>query len=177
MTGIFPSSFSAGLTFERTVTLIAYPPPDWQLSAVLRGPGAIEMEAEAIGTQHRFLVTAAETAGWEPGIYWFSIRATRGDEVAEVEAGEMTVRPDLANADSGFDGRNHVSRVLDAIEAVLEKRATLDQQSYKINNRELARTPIPELLQLRDRYRSELRRMKAARKGGLFDQAVRVRFR
>ena len=177
MTGIFPSKTSAGLTFDRTTTLTAYPATDWQLSAALRGPGAINLTAQAVGDAHQFLVPASETADWEPGDYWYSVRATRDGTVVEVEAGQIKITPDLATLDAGHDGRDHVRRVLDSIEAVLEKRATLDQQSYKINNRELARTPIPELLILRDRYRSELRRMMAARKGGLFDQAVRVRFR
>ncbi|MBF9235574.1 hypothetical protein I2H38_19615 [Microvirga sp. BT350] len=166
------------MTFDRAATLTAHPAPEWQLSAALRGPSAVDLQAEAVGTAHRFLVPATETATWEPGDYWFSIRATRADgTVAEVEAGQMTIKPDLAAMESGHDGRDHVRRVLDAIEAVIERRATIDQERYTINNRELWRTPIPDLLVLRDRYRSELRRMNQARKGGLFDQAVRVRFR
>ena len=177
MTGIFPTSISAGLTLDKTATLTAYPAPAWSLSAVLRGPSAIDLTAEAAGQAHRFLVQAVETAGWAPGDYWYSIRAENQGTVVEVESGTITIKPDLAAAGAGHDGRDHVRRVLDAIEAVLEKRATIDQERYKINNRELWRTPISELLTLRDRYRSELRRMNAARMGGLFDQAVRVRFR
>lgn len=74
-------------------------------------------------------------------------------------------------------GLDHIHRVLESIEAVIEKRATIDQERYTINNRELWRTPIPQLLELRDRYRAELRRAMAAKSGGLFNQAVRVRFR
>lgn len=177
MTGIFPSSISAGLTFDRPATLTAYTAPEWQLSAVLRGPGAIDLTAEANGTAHRFLVSAAVTAEWTPGTYWYSIRATREGDVVEVEEGQIAVKPNLAAVEGTHDGRNHVQRVLESIEAVLEKRASIDQERYKINNRELWRTPIADLLVLRDRYRSELRRMNAIRKGGLFNQAVRVRFR
>lgn len=174
---IFPSTASAGLTFDRTATLTAYPAPAWQLSAVLRGPATIDMQAVAEQSIHRFKVTAAQTSEWTPGTYWYSIRATDGTDVVEVEAGEIVIKPDLATLEAGHDGRVHVQRVLDAIEAVLEKRATIDQERYRINNRELYRTPIPELLALRDRYKAELRRMKAVAKGGLFDQAVRIRFR
>lgn len=177
MTGIFPSSISAGLTFDRTATLTAFPAPDWQLSAVLRGVGTIDMQAEAVGTQHRFYVNAAAAADWAPGEYRYSVRAAMGDDIVEIEAGQITIKPNLSELASGSDARNHAQRVLEAIEAVLEKRATLDQERYKINNRELWRTPIPQLLEMRDRYRSELRRMKAAAKGGLFNQAVRVGFR
>lgn len=173
----FPSHASAGLTFDRTVILTAYQAPVWQLSAVLRGPGSIDLAASAVGNNHRFRAEAADTAQWAPGVYWYSLRATNGVDVVEVEASEITIKPDLAGATAGHDGRVHVERVIAAIEAVLEKRATLDQERYKINNRELWRTPISELLVLRDRYRSELRRMKALARGGLFDNAVRIRFR
>lgn len=158
-------------------TLTAYPSTDWALTALLRGPSEINLTAEPSAAGHRFVASAAETSAWVPGNYWFTVRATRGDEVAEVDSGEIVIAPDLAATASGYDGRDHARRVLDAIEAVMERRATLDQERYKINNRELWRTPIADLLVLRDRYRSELRRMNAVKKGGLFNQKVRVEFR
>lgn len=176
MTTHFPSSISAGVTFGRTVVLTAYPAPFWTLSAVLRGPAAINITATAADNTHVFAVPADETADWAPGLYWYSLRVTDGADVIEVESGETTIRPDLAASDDPYDGRTHVRKVLEAIEAVIERRATQDQQRYTINNRELWRTPIPDLLVLRDRYRSELRRQQSAGRGGLFGQAVRVRF-
>lgn len=174
---IFPASISAGLTFDNTAILTAYPAPDWALSAAIRGPSVIDLAAETVDTNHRFLVSAAETAEWTPGVYSYSVRATRDGDVVEVEEGQITIKPNMAALEAGHDGRHHVQKVLDNIEAVLEKRATIDQEHYKINNRELWRTPIADLLVLRDRYRSELRRMNSVRNGGLFNQAVRVRFR
>ena len=50
----------------------------------------------------------------------------------------------------------HATRVLAAIEAVLERRATKDQESYTIDGRSLSRTPISELLLLRNLYRREV---------------------
>lgn len=176
MSSIFPSSVSAGLTFDRTATITDCPAPTWALSAALRGPTVIDLTAAASGIAHRFLVAAAVTADWAAGEYWYSIRAASAGTVIEVEAGQIIVNPDLAAAIANHDGRDHARRVLDAIEAVIEKRATLDQDRYMINNRELWRTPIADLLALRDRYRAELRRIKAVKAGGLFDTAVRVRF-
>ena len=173
---IFTSSTSAGLTFDRTATLTAYPAPEWRVSAVLRGPGIIDLAAAPEGSNHRFRVSASATSDWQAGTYWYSIRATKGGDVVEVESGEIVIKPDLAEMNDGHDGRNHVQKVLDAIEAVIEKRATLDQERYRINNRELYRTPIGDLLVLRDRYKAELRRMKRGN-AGLFEQSVRVRFR
>ncbi|UXU73696.1 hypothetical protein [Paracoccus sp. SMMA_5] len=102
----------------------------------------------------------------------------RAGDVVQIETGNMRLRPDISLIPAGHDGRSHAARVLDAIEAVLENRATMDQQKYAINNRELWRTPIPELLLLRDRYRAELRReQQAARRGqSLLGRQVKVRF-
>ena len=69
-----------------------------------------------------------------------------------------------------------MQKVLDAIEAVLENRATLEQEQYQINNRSLKRRSSGELLKLRDHYRAELSRMNAARRGRLFGN-INVAFR
>ena len=176
---ILPQSIPAGLTFDRTLTLTAYQAGVWSLSVALRGPSVIDINGTAVGNQHRLKVAASDTAAWTPGRYWYSVRATSPDtgDVVEVEAGEVTITPDVAEATAGYDGTSHAQRVLDSIEAVLEKRATQDQQRYKINNRELWRTPIAELLMLRDRYRAQVRMSRLAKTGNLFGNAVRVRFR
>lgn len=160
------------------VVLTAYPAPDWTLKAILRGPSAIDLTADPNGRAHRFSASAAATAEWEPGRYALSLRAERDGEVLEVDTGTIEIRPDIEAAAAGeVDARSHVQRVLDAIEAVIEKRATIDQERYTINNRELWRTPIEDLLKLRNFYKSELRRINAQKSGRLFDQTVRIRFR
>lgn len=173
---VLPQSLSAGVTLDRTVILPAYNPQDWTLSVLLRGAGSIDLVAVALGTNFSLYVGATESASWVPGKYWYTARVSNDTDVIEIESGEVEIKPDFAANGAGFDGRGHLERVIDAIEAVLEKRATLDQQRYTINNRELWRTPIPELLTLRDRYRAELRRMKAAKSGALFGRRVAVRF-
>lgn len=173
-----PDKIGAGLTFERLVTLTAYPAPEWALSVHLRGKSAIDLQATAEGSQHRLREGADVTATWAPGDYWFTVRATRGTEVHEVEQGQLTITPDMASAGAGFDGRSHAQRCLEAIEAVLEKRSTLDQDRYRINNRELYRTPVAELMKLRDLYRAEVRREKQAASGkSIFGAIVRVRLK
>jgi hypothetical protein len=54
-----------------------------------------------------------------------------------------------------YDNRSHAKKVLDAIEAVLEGRATRQDQSYSIAGRTLALTPIPDLMKLRAVYKDE----------------------
>lgn len=173
-----PAKIGAGLTFDRLLTLTAYPATDWALSVALRGPSSINLTGQAEGTQHRLQAAAATTAGWAPGVYWYTMRATRGAEVVEVESGQLEILPDLAAEGGDFDGRTHAERTLAAIEAVIERRASLDQERYRINNRELYRTPIADLLKLRDLYRAEFRRERAAKCGkSLFGATVRVRLK
>lgn len=172
---ILPDKIGAGLTFSTLVTKTAYPAPLWALTIVLRGPSVIDLASTAEGTQHRISANAAVTANWVPGNYSYSVRATDGVDVFEIESGQLKVEADLVNAAAGHDSRTHAERTLEAIEAVIEKRASVDQERYRINNRELYRTPIPDLLKLRDLYRAEVRQQKAASRGQNLFGAVRVR--
>lgn len=175
---ILPQRISAGVTFENAVVLTAYPATAWALNVSLRGPGSIDIAGIPEGDTHRLNVSAAATSEWVPGHYWYSARVSDGEGVIlEVETGEVIIDPDLASVEPGFDGTTHAQRVLAAIEAVLEKRATRDQERYSINNRELWRTSIPDLLLLRDRYRAQVKMESKAKRGDLFGTAVRVRFR
>jgi len=174
----FPDEIGAGLTFDLLLTLTAYPAPDWAVTAHLRRPSAINLTSEAEGSQHRFRATAAATSGWGPGAYWYTLRATDGTNVVEVESGEIQILPDLTSQTGPYDGRTQAQIALSAIEAVLANRATLDQERYRINNRELYRTSIPDLLKLRAFYVEQVKREKAAACGkNPFGTVVRVRLK
>lgn len=175
---ILPKSISSGVTLDIPVVLTAYPASAWVLTLSLRGPSAITVVGIPDDEKHRLRATATTTGEWIPGDYWFVARvADEAGTVVEVESGQITITPDLVAAGAGYDGSTHAQRTLAAIEAVLEKRATLDQERYKINNRELWRTPISELLVLRDRYRAQVKMEAKVKRGDLFGSAVRVRFR
>ena len=175
----FPEKIGAGLTFDVLLTLTAYPAPDWSVTVYLRGPSAIDLQAVAEGSQHRIHADATTTASWAAGEYWYTMRATRAGEVVEIETGQVTVVPDMASAGANYDGRSQAQIALDAINAVLAKRATLDQERYRINNRELYRTPIADLIKLRTFYVEQVKREKAAGCGGYnpFGAVVRVRLK
>lgn len=174
-----PTTIPAGLTFSRRYTLTAYPADDgWVLSVLMRGPSTINLTGTADGVQHVVSADAVTTEAWAPGVYAYSVRVAKGADKFEVDAGTVQVMADLAGVINGADMRSHAAKVLAAIEAVLEKRATLDQERYTINNRELWRTPIADLLKLRDVYRLEVRREQAAQCGkSLFGATVRVRLK
>lgn len=144
---------------------------------MLRGPSAIDLTGTTAGNLHRIDASAAETAEWPPGEYAYTIRAKNGPDVAEVEAGYITIKPDMASLSAGSEIRTHAAIVLANIEAVLEKRATQDQQRYTINNRELWRTPLADLRALRAEYHAIVMQEKRKARGqSAYGRSVRVRF-
>ena len=89
---------------------------------------------------------------------------------------DATVKADLAAISTSQDLRSHARKTLDAIEATIEGRASLDQERYRINNRELYRTPLETLKKLRDQYRAEVSREEAKLSGkSMFGKTLRVR--
>lgn len=142
---------------------------------MLRGPSVVDIIGTADGDYFVFTAPATETSDWAAGEYWYAVRATSSGDVKQLEGGQVSVLPDIANAAEGFNGSTHAERVLAAIEAVIEKRATMDQERYRINNRELYRTPIADLLKLRNTYRDEVNRERAKQCGhNPFGRKVRV---
>ena len=116
-----------------------------------------------------FEIPAATTAGFTPGIYQWNLYATRtsDSERVRLDSGSWEVVPNI-RTDTSTDVQSHARKVLSAIEAVIEGRASQDQMSYSIAGRSLARMPIEDLLLFRDRYRSEWlkdKRLARARKG------------
>lgn len=174
---MLPRQITAGTTLELPITLTAYPAPDWQLTLILRGPNKIDLPATARGNRHVINIDAATTADWTAGRYWYAIRVTDGDVVEQIETGDLHIVPDLASAGANYDGASRAERALDAINAVLESRASKDQQMYRINNRELHRTSIADLLKLRSFYAAQVARERRAKRGSdLLGRRVAVRF-
>ncbi|SAL03141.1 hypothetical protein AWB77_06718 [Caballeronia fortuita] len=176
MKGQFPASLRAGVTFDCTLKLNRYQAPDWALSVLLRGPAAIDISSQADGQDHHLVADAATTAEWIAGDYVYAIHAINGGTVLEIEGGQIAILPSLAAIAPGTDVRTHAQIALANIEAVLAKRSTQDQERYTINNRELWRTPLGDLLKLRDYYRAEVRREKQAQRGALFGRQVKAVF-
>lgn len=176
-----PPTIQAGVTFTACAQLTKYPAPDWVVKLYMRGPAVASIDAVGEGASHTFSATAAETAAWPAGVYAYVLRVQRGDDVQQIEAGTLEVLADITANTAPGDSRSHALRTLEAIEAVLEKRATRDQERYTIEGangrRELWRTPIADLLKLRDAYRAEVRAERAAARGkSLWGAAVKVRF-
>lgn len=164
----FPSEHIAGDTLRVTRSYSDYPAGTW--TATLYGEnrdGTFSQAATASGTDHLFTIPAATTAALKPGRYRINVRVTDG---SVVETAESDIWMDIAidpAAAGTRDVRSWARRTLDAIEATLEGRATDGQQAMSVNGRSLSRIPIPELLQMRDKLRAEVRTEEQGESAGL----------
>ena len=129
------------------------------------------------GGTHKFTLTATEaddtyyieaasssTTGYAVGDYIWEAYITKSADSNRVmvDSGRTTITQNLA--DTNADLRSHAKKVLDAIEAVIENRASMDQSSMSIAGRSLSRMSINELMTFRDRYKAEyLKEIKLAR--------------
>lgn len=113
---------------------------------------AFSAAATATGNVFNASIAAATSTGYRAGRYRWQFVVTSGATRKTAEGGWVDVAPDPAAAGS-LDRRSHARKVLDAIEATIEGRASNDQVSMSIAGRSISRTPMVELITLRDKYR------------------------
>lgn len=166
-----PTTVVAGDTVEWKRLLDDYRPEDgWTLTYEIVGPSA-DLGSFAAADNgdgyHLVEISAATTAAWSAGAVTWGAYVSKSGKRYQVDTGRLVIEPDLAQATT-HDGRSHARKTLEAIEAVIERRATKDQMGYSVEGRALSRTPIPDLLQLRKDYQAmvDAEDRKAARDNG-----------
>ena len=157
----------AGDSLDFSTSVPDYPATDgWTLTYRLapRTAGtALSFAATALGGDYQVQVLAATTAAWAAGEYSWAAYVTKAGNRFTVDSGTITIQPDPGVV-SSLDSRTHAQRVLEAIQAVIERRATVDQQEYTIGSRSLKKMDPKDLLYWRDRYRAEVRGEEAGRR-------------
>lgn len=175
-----PSKLTAGDSAEWTISLPDYPAPAWTLTYYLVKDGKqIVITGTQYGSteEHHISVDAATTAAWQPGTYSYQAKASNGTDRKDAGSGTVVIEPDFAQQGSGYDDRSFAKKSLDAIEAVIERRASQSQQEYQIAGRALKFMTMEELLNARDRFRAEVRAGERRKAGKPAFGAVKVRFR
>lgn len=124
-----------------------------------------------------FLVTVAttDTLRFIKGTWIWQAVVTKASERITLDTGQFEVVDGLATAAGGIDTRTWARRTLDAVEATLEGRASNDHLSVSINGRSISKMSPLELMDWRDRLRSEVRVEQQAEKAGL-GRDIRVRY-
>lgn len=179
MTNIIPSKIVAGDTLNFCRSLSDYPAADgYQISyKLVNAADVVEFSgADQAGGEWLFDIKPATTKDWQTGKFtWYEI-ATKGADRFTLANGQTEIKPDPTAA---HDTRSYAQKMLDAIEAMLEKKATKDQQNYAINGRSLTRYSIEDLIALRDKFRAEVTQEKQRQdlENGLgTNKIIRTRF-
>ena len=185
---IEPQSIRAGDTVKWTKSLADYPASaGWTLKyRLINSAGKYDITATAAGDDHAVTITAAVSAAYPPGTYQLQAYVEKGSggsrEQYTIGTATVKVLPNLAGQSAGYDTRSHVKRTLDSIEAAIEA-LDFGVKSYTIAiggaSRTFEKRDIPELITLRDKYKSEYAQELAAEriaKGLGRGGQVRVRF-
>ena len=148
--------------WRREDLAVDYPATAWSLAYYFtNASSSFIVNAVADGDHFAVDEAPADHAAQAPGRYtWAAYLSKIGDRV-QIDMGTIDVTPNLVTAGTA-DQRSHAEKVVESIEAVIEGRATKDQESYSIAGRSLSRTSITDLIQLRDRYRAEVARLRKA---------------
>jgi hypothetical protein len=123
------------------------------------GPKAGSVSMAADGTTWAVNI---DTAAFEPGQYVAQLWATYAGSIKRVVS-ESTFR--IRGAMKAGDMRSQARIALDSISAMLAGQANEGVRRYRINNRELERYTVDELLKLRSHFAAEVLKEERRAKG------------
>lgn len=163
-----PKKIIAKSTAPCLVELKGYTPVDgWAATLALRGVTKANVDGVVTGSCWEFTLPELSK-----GHYWWQVIVQRDGEQQVPLSGELEVLPNLLDENENFDGRSEAKKALDAVNAVLYKKASRDQLSYQINGRQLQRYSISDLMTLRSFLANKVRREKG--KNGFKTMRVRM---
>ncbi len=163
-----PPKFVVGDRFIVEIPGGLYPAPVYSIVLVLISSSAKQtITSTAAGSNHRLVI---DTATLPPGRYDYQLQRAGNGGGRVFSQGKTIARPDLATADPAtYDGRTHAEKVLEAIEAAIEGRASKTQKSQIVYGVEIQYYSHEQLIGVRARYKSELLGERVASgKTGLF---------
>lgn len=180
-----PDAIMAGATAKWTLRTTALgqhrdPADSWTLTYQLTSADSeITFSGSDNGDgSHLITLAKATTAAYPPGVYTHVAYVDDGTERFYIEQGSICIEPDPADM-GPTDRRSWAVRVLAAVEATIEGKATSDQASLSIAGRSISRYTPEELMVWRDRLKVEVGQEQAAEriaKGLGGGQSIRVRF-
>lgn len=148
-----PNQIAAGFSARWTEAPSAYPAPTWTLEYRLVGRAdayVVTATQQADGT-HAVSIDPATSATFAPGRYRLIGYVDDGTERHRYYEGDLVVTPNVTAGDP-VDLRSHAERMVEALEAALEGRATADQMAVAIGGRSLQRHTLAELQKLHQVY-------------------------
>jgi hypothetical protein len=152
-----PARIVAGdsLKVDRVDLATDYPVADgYALSyrfAPVAGGTPVTVAAGDGTTRWSLIVDASVTAEWAAGDWRWSAQITKGSDRLTADSGTLAVEADPTAAN--VDSRSHARKVLSAIEAAIEGRASkTDLETTFADGRQIKRLTHAELVDLRKYY-------------------------
>ena len=153
---IEPSEIVAGDTLKFKKSLSDYPATIWTLTYYLLKSGTqITFSGTADGTDHFINIANTVTALYTAGIYKWEAYISKTGERYKIAEGTITIKTTLATQTTGYDARSHVKTVLDALESLLEGKASRDVMNITIGGQSISKLTPDELRKWRNEYRSQ----------------------
>ena len=137
----------------------------WTLHYYLRGLQSLDLTSTANGPGWQTTITATQSAGLTPGLFYWQAAVTQGSNRITLGSGQIQITANLAAASGTYDGRTQSEIALDAINAEIQARLTGGMvEDYTIGNRSLKKTPMKDLLEMQARYKTIVARDRQAQK-------------
>ncbi len=123
-----PDEFHAGDSFLLELSGGDYPPPEWTASIVLSNSSVRNTAAgTSSGSLHRIDIAPATTSNWATGSYSWQIYAEKTGYRVTLASGNIKILANIGDASQGNDVRNFPRTVADALESIIQNRATKEQ--------------------------------------------------
>lgn len=169
-----PAELRAGDTWQwRREDLTNYPASSWALTYRFKNAsGGFEIVASADGDNFAVDVASTTTAGYAAGDYSWQAQVSNSGtgEKYTVENGSLTVLASFfaTPATTAYDDRTSARKILDALDAYMEGRASADQQEYEINvggsMRRIVHSTLKQITQARAYYAGIVANEEAAKR-------------
>lgn len=174
-----PAKITAGESVSWSITLGDFPASDgWAVTYTLvKSDAQIQIVSAASGDAHLIEIPFATTAAYDAGEYHYQAHVSNAVERYQVGEGIVEILPDFATKTSGHDGRSHVKKVLDALEAVIENRASKTQMVQEIAGVQIQHMTTDQIITLRDKYFSKYMRECATAGRGKTRRIIKPRFK
>ncbi len=159
-----PEKIMAGESVSWKVSLSDFPASaGWGLIYILvKSDDLISIAASADGDDHLVEIDMATSAKYPAGDYSYQAHITNGMERYQVDSGMIKIVADFATQKDGHDPRSHVKKVLDALEAAIEGRASKTQMFQTVGGVQIQHMPLSDQIRLRNKYAAKYRQEQIA---------------
>lgn len=145
----------------------------WEITYTLIGSSENQtFTSTPDGPDHLVSLASSDTTNWPAGDYHWVAQIGDGTDRYTLGEGRITIKADPASITAGTDLRSHAEKMLEAIESVIEGRASQAAEEMSFEGRSIKFIPITELVPLRDRYRRMVEQERIA--AGLAPSTKRV---